>query len=157
MLRFPKHLAESSRSGPELPRYPSTGVRALAERRRPASAPVDRLAPALRRHQHEPARLLGLREVELARLQIVDRPRGIATTALAERLGLGRAATTAVVDGLVVTERAQRWDDRRRVRVGVTAPPGASAPWWGLTDDLAARQDGEELARRRSGRARRLR
>jgi hypothetical protein len=66
-----------------------------------------------------------------------------------------------VVDGLVVTERAQRWedrDDRRRVRVGVTAPPGASAPWWGLTDDLAARQDGEELARRRrSGRARRLR
>ncbi|MDF2977948.1 MAG: MarR family transcriptional regulator [Actinomycetospora sp.] len=165
-----------------------------AERRWPATALVDRLAPALRRHQHELARLLGLREVELACLQLVDRPRGIGMTALAERLGLSRAATTALVDGLVATERAQRWedrDDRRRVRVGATAPPGASAPWRGLTEDLAARQDGftddelrvvgrwiagiadelhrragdltvaragrEELARRRSGRARRVR
>ncbi|WP_433788020.1 MarR family transcriptional regulator [Actinomycetospora sp. CA-101289] len=174
--------------------------RALAERQRredrrwPASALVDRLAPALRRHQHELARLLGLREVELACLQLVDRPRGIAMTALAERLGLSRAAATAVVDGLVARERAERWedrDDRRRVRVGATAPPGATARWRRLTDDLAARQDGftddelrvvgrwiagmadelhgragdltiaragrEELARRRSGRTRRVR
>ena len=50
--------------------------RRLAERRWPASALVDRLAPALRRHQHELARLLGLRDVELACLQILDRPRG---------------------------------------------------------------------------------
>jgi DNA-binding MarR family transcriptional regulator len=124
---------------------PLTGELRKAERRWPAAALVDRLAPALRRHQHELTRLLGLREVELACLQIVDRRRPIAMSAIAERLGLSRAATTAVVDRLVAAGRAVRWqdtDDRRRVVVAAVAPAGETAPWRGLTRDLADRQDG---------------
>jgi hypothetical protein len=120
-----------------------TGPLREAERRWPATALVDRLAVALRRHQHELTRLLGLREVELACLQLVDRPRAMAMTAIAERLGLSRAATTAVVDRLVAAGRVVRWqdpDDRRRVVVSAVAPPGRTPPWRGLTRDLVARQ-----------------
>ncbi|PVZ11780.1 MarR family winged helix-turn-helix transcriptional regulator [Actinomycetospora cinnamomea] len=120
-----------------------TGELREAERRWPATALVDRLAGALRRHHRELTRLLGLREVELACLQLVDRPRAMAMTAVAERLGLSRAATTAVVDRLVATGRVVRWkdpDDRRRVMVAAVAPPGETAPWRGLTRDLVARQ-----------------
>ncbi|GAA4923672.1 DNA-binding MarR family transcriptional regulator [Actinomycetospora succinea] len=117
----------------------------LEARRWPTEALVGRLAVVLRRHQHEQARLLGLREVELACLQLVDRPRAISMTALAERLGLSRAATTAVVDRLVALGRAVRWqdeEDRRRTVVAAVAPPGETAPWRRLTEQLAARQDG---------------
>ncbi|MEJ2887363.1 MarR family winged helix-turn-helix transcriptional regulator [Actinomycetospora aeridis] len=123
----------------------------LADRRWPAEALVGRLAVALRRHHHEQARLLGLREVELACLQLVDRPRAISMTALAERLGLTRSGTTTVVDRLVALGRAVRWqddEDRRRTVVAAVAPPGETAPWRRLTEQLAARQDGftdEEL------------
>ncbi|MHC1557461.1 MarR family winged helix-turn-helix transcriptional regulator [Actinomycetospora sp. C-140] len=116
-----------------------------AERRWPAEALVDRLAVALRRHQHELTRLLGLREVELACLQLVDRPRGMAMTALAERLGLSRAATTAVVDRLVAAEKVERWSDpldRRRMLVATVAPAGETPVWRWLQQALAARQAG---------------
>jgi hypothetical protein len=115
----------------------------LAERRWPAEALVGELAVALRRHQHELTRRLGLREVELACLQLVDRPRGISMTALAERLGRSRAATTAVVDRLVAGEWAVRWqdpDDRRRTVVAAITPAVGSPPWRALTQDLTARQ-----------------
>lgn len=116
----------------------------LADRRRPAAALVEELAVVLRRHHHEMARLLGLREVELAALQIVDRPRAMSMTALAERLGLSRAATTAVVDRLVALGKVVRWrddeGDARRTVVTADVPPRASAPWRALVEELDAIQ-----------------
>ena len=115
----------------------------LAERRWPAEALVGELAVALRRHQQELTRLLGLREVELACLQLVDRRRGLSMTALAERLGRSRAATTEVVDRLVAAGRVVRWqdpDDRRRVVVAAIEPADDSRSWRAQTRDLVARQ-----------------
>ncbi|MEJ2859707.1 MarR family transcriptional regulator [Actinomycetospora flava] len=115
----------------------------LADRRWPAAALVEVLAVALRRHHHEQARLLGLREVELAALQILDRPRAMSMTALAERLGLTRAGTTPVVDRLVAlgkVVRRQDEEDRRRTVVTADVPPGETAPWRQLVEELVARQ-----------------
>jgi hypothetical protein len=123
----------------------------IADRRWPAEQLVDTLAVALRRHHQEMARRLGLREVELACLQLVDRPRPLSMTALAERLGLSRAGTTAVVDRLVALRRVVRWqheDDRRKTVVAAVASPGRTPPWRRLVDELAASQNGfsdEEL------------
>ena len=123
----------------------------LADRRWPAEALVDELAVALRRHHQELARRLGLREVELACLQLVDGPRPLSMTALAERLGLSRAGTTAIVDRLVTHGRVVRWQDeenRRRTLVAAVVPPGSTPPWRHLVGTLARRQDGfsdEEL------------
>jgi DNA-binding MarR family transcriptional regulator len=108
-----------------------------------ATALVDDLAVALRRHHHEMARRLGLREVELACLQIVDRPRGMPMTALAERLGLSPGAATAVVDGLEGAGRVARWRDpgnRRKVVVGHLVAPRDHLSWQALLDDVQARQ-----------------
>jgi hypothetical protein len=117
-----------------------------------ATALVEDLAVALRRHHHEMARCLGLREVELACLQIVDRPRGMPMTALAERLELSLGAATAVVDGLEEAGRVARWrdpDNRRKVVVGHLVAPRDHLSWQALLDDVQARQapfsDGELL------------